>query len=63
MAHQFVIYCDESVTKGARYSNFYGGALIRAEDLNQVITRIEQKKRELNLFQEIKWQKKHGLKE
>lgn len=57
MTRQFVIYCDESETKGAIYSNFYGGALIRAEDITQVIARLEQKKQQLNLFQEVKWQK------
>ena len=57
MTRQFVIYCDESEIKGAIYSNFYGGVLIRAQDIDQVITRLEHKKRQLNLFQEIKWQK------
>jgi hypothetical protein len=60
MAHQIVIYCDESETKGARYSNFYGGALVRARDLQRVIERIEKKKQQLNLFQEVKWQKVSG---
>lgn len=54
MTHQFIIYCDESLSKGDIYSNFYGGALIRAQDLEQIITRLEQKKQQLNLFQEVK---------
>ncbi|MFA5554378.1 MAG: DUF3800 domain-containing protein [Phycisphaerae bacterium] len=57
MTRQFIIYCDESVTKGARYSNFYGGALIRSQDIDQVIRTLEQNKKQLHLFQEIKWQK------
>jgi hypothetical protein len=60
MARQFVIYCDESEIKGAVYSNFYGGALIRTQDSDNVITRLERKKQQLNLFQEIKWQKVSG---
>ena len=60
MARQLVIYCDESETKGDIYSNFYGGALICAQDTEQIIYRLEEKKKQLNLFQEVKWQKVSG---
>jgi hypothetical protein len=57
MPHQYIIYCDESVTKGARFSNFYGGALVRGDYIEQAICRLNRKKRQLNLLQEVKWQK------
>lgn len=57
MALEYIIYCDESDSKGRHYSNFYGGALIRSDDLEAVKTTIAAKKLELNLFGEIKWSK------
>lgn len=32
MAQEYIIYCDESEDKGPFFSNFYGGALIKASD-------------------------------
>lgn len=32
MALEYIIYCDKSEDKGRFYSNFYGGALIKASD-------------------------------
>ena len=57
MSREYIIYCDESEKSGCRYSNFYGGALIRLQDLHKVIDRIDKKKQELNLYGEVKWQK------
>jgi hypothetical protein len=57
MAAEYIIYCDESVKKGAFCSNFYGGALIRSADLDRIKNAIAAKKKELNLFGEIKWRK------
>ena len=57
MSHEYVIYCDESEKSGCRYSNFYGGALTRLENLHEVIDRMDNKKHELNLHGEVKWQK------
>jgi len=54
---EYIIYCDESETKGRHFSNFYGAALVRSEDIDAVRTAIANKKRELNLFGEIKWSK------
>ncbi|MFC3748368.1 DUF3800 domain-containing protein [Paenibacillus sp. GCM10012306] len=54
---QYIIYMDESNDEGPRFGNFYGGALVRSHD-NQWVTEIlENKKRELGLNGEIKWQK------
>jgi hypothetical protein len=57
MHKEYVIYCDESESKGSHYSNFYGGTLVRSSDLTTVVGLLEHKKTGLNLYQEIKWQK------
>jgi len=55
VANEYVIYCDESDKHGLYYSNFYGGALIHAKDLDIVNHTLEQRKKALNLLREIKW--------
>ncbi len=57
MTREYIIYCDESEKSGTRYSNFYGGALVRLQDISEVIDSIGKKKNELNLYGEVKWQK------
>lgn len=57
MALEFVIYTDESATKGARYSHFYGGVLVRSTDLLLVETTIRDCMKRENLLSEIKWSK------
>ena len=56
MAREYIIYCDESDDKGEFYSNFYGGALLLANDRE----RIEQALRQSNgadKDSEFKWTK------
>ena len=57
MPKEYIIYCDESETKGRRFSNFYGGALVTSDDINDVMSAIAAKKQELNMFGEVKWNK------
>ncbi len=57
MSKEFVLYCDESTKRGAHFSNFYGGALVRSADLEGVRQVIAEKKMELNLGGEVKWEK------
>lgn len=57
MTRELTLYCDESDISGKHYSNFYGGALVESHHLSEVIARLEQKKLELNLGAELKWQK------
>lgn len=57
MSRELSIYCDESDIKGKHFSNFYGGALVESVHLATVISRLEAKKLELNLLNEVKWQK------
>lgn len=53
----YVLYCDESSKKGKFYSNFYGGAILKAEDREAIEKILKAKKDELNLFDELKWTK------
>ncbi len=57
MATEFIIYCDESESKGRHFSNFYGGALVRSDDVDRIRRELAEKKSELNLFGEVKWSK------
>ena len=51
------IWLDESDKHGTYYSNFYGGILIQSQHRKEVLRRMEAIKREINIIDEIKWQK------
>lgn len=51
------IWLDESDKHGTYYSNFYGGILIQSQHREEVLRRMETIKREINIIDEIKWQK------
>lgn len=55
MADEYVIYCDESISSGDYYSNFYGGALISSTEIDTVRLSIANKKVELRFHGEVKW--------
>ena len=57
MPKEYIIYCDESESKGRHFSNFYGGALVTSDDIDQVRSTLEAKKNELHLHGEVKWTK------
>jgi hypothetical protein len=57
MSREIVIYADESVSRGEKFSNFYGGCLVESSVMAGVIERLQAKKTELNLLGEVKWQK------
>jgi hypothetical protein len=54
---EYILYCDESSDKGPNFGDFFGGCLISSTDLVNVVTSLEDKKRDLNLHGEIKWTK------
>ena len=54
---EYIIYSDESISRGEYFSDFFGGVLVRSRDIYEVTTAIEAKKQELNLLGEIKWVK------
>lgn len=57
MSREYVIYTDESSKTGRHYANFYGGALIRSEDVEYVRQVLQAQADRLGLGAEIKWQK------
>src|SRR6185312_11518173 len=57
MPKEYIIYCDESASIGTTFSHFYGGALIRSNQIDKVRKLIADKKADLHLLGEIKWQK------
>ena len=54
---EYILYCDESANKGSKYGDFFGGCLIKSSDINEINNTLNNKKRELNLNNEIKWTK------
>jgi len=52
---QYLIYADESHRKGKYFSNFYGGALVNYVELEKINNKLNAKKEELGLFNEVKW--------
>ena len=54
---EYILYCDESAPKGEKYSDFFGGCIVRADRLHQIEDALNAKKAELHLGGEIKWTK------
>ncbi len=57
MTNRLIISADESDKKGRHFSNFYGGALINASDRQEISDLLNEKKAELNLGNELKWER------
>jgi len=57
MKKQYLIYADESHRKGKYFSNFYGGALVDYTKIEKLNEKLNSKKLELGLGQEVKWTK------
>ncbi len=58
MTQRYIIYCDESDTKGRFYSHFYGGIIIDAAKQQAIQDELQDVKNELNIFDgEMKWQR------
>jgi hypothetical protein len=54
---RFIIYCDESDTKGRFYSHFYGGGLLEASKQAAIHSELQDIKNEIGVFGgEMKWQ-------
>lgn len=54
---EYIIFCDESLKKGKYYSNFYGGIIVGSSNYAKINEQLNNKKTELNLFKEVKWNK------
>lgn len=61
MPKEYIIYCDESVSSGKHYSDFYGGALVGSEDYEFVNNVLENYKNTLGINEEIKWTKTNAF--
>ena len=58
MSKRYIIYCDESDSKGRFYSHFYGGLLIDASRQQALESELQALKDKLNIYHgEMKWQK------
>jgi len=56
-AKEYFIWCDESDRKGKYFSHFYGGILVKSDDLKEVHTTLRKTCLRLHLFDELKWHK------
>lgn len=54
---ELVLYTDESVKQGRYYSNFYGGALVRSGDIDDVRRILHDAADAAGFGGEVKWQK------
>src|SRR4051812_48451759 len=54
---EYILYCDESEKKGQYYSNFYGGVMVGSLQYERIIALLEEEKKGLNFFGEVKWSK------
>ncbi|MCF8225065.1 MAG: hypothetical protein K9J30_04220 [Bacteroidales bacterium] len=57
MAIEYIIYCDESISKGEYYSDFYGGCLIETKNIELVNQALSKIRKEKHLYAEMKWTK------
>ena len=57
MALEYIIYCDKSESRGRHFSNFYGGALVASDNIEEVRATLAAQKKALNFFGEVKWSK------
>ena len=56
-AREYIIWCDESDSKGKYCSNFYGGVLVKSDDLKEVQSRLKVACDNHHFYNEIKWQR------
>lgn len=54
---EYIIYCDESVSDGKYYTDFFGGVLVRNTDFDDIREALDAQKNMLHLKGEIKWVK------
>jgi hypothetical protein len=57
VSREYIIYTDESSRAGRHFANFYGGALIRSDDVEYVREHLQAQSARLGLAAEIKWRK------
>lgn len=56
-SREYWIFCDESVQKGAHYSDFYGGVIVPAQRHADVENALRIRKAQIGFLKELKWQR------
>lgn len=54
---EYILFCDESDRHGKYYSNFYGGVMVGASQVQRITARLNAIKDTLYLYGEVKWEK------
>jgi hypothetical protein len=54
---EYIIFCDESESRGRFFSNFYGGVMVGSSQYDRITQQLNAEKQQLNLFGEVKWSK------
>lgn len=54
---EYILYCDESSSKGELFSDFFGGCIVSASVQPEIEKALNDKKAELNINAEVKWTK------
>lgn len=54
---ELILFCDESISKGEYYSNFYGGVLVPATQYMRISQYLSRVCEEHGIRDEVKWQK------
>ena len=57
MEKEYIVFCDESEKRGKFFSNFYGGVIVGASKLDQVVVRLNKAKEDAGIESEVKWEK------
>jgi hypothetical protein len=57
MAKEIIVYADESIRRGRYFSDFYGGAAVQSDHLDEVRITLRRAAEVANLHRELKWQK------
>lgn len=54
---EWILFCDESVGKGEYFSNFYGGALVKASEYERITRELRETMKRNGIAGEVKWSK------
>ena len=54
---ELLIFCDESVSKGEFFSNFYGGVVVGSSSYQKISQELEETRVSLGIRSEVKWSK------
>lgn len=54
---ELIIFCDESVSKGEFFSNFYGGVVVGSSSYQAITQELQETRNSLGIRSEVKWSK------